>query len=1278
MKKVSPTKLRITALLAFAALAVPAYSQVVKKSEAIPVEPATQPADAPVEEEDLVVLSPFEVTAKTDVGYQATQTLAGTRIRTDLKDVGSAISVYTKEFMRDIGASDSSTLLQYTPNAEVAGTRGTYAGLGNGTSLDETTTLRAPASAQRLRGLASADNTRDFFVTDIPWDGYNVDRIDVQRGPNSILFGLGSPAGIINAGLRNADFNNKGSVEARAGSYGSMRSSIDINRELIPGVLAIRLDALYDAQKYQQKPAFQNDKRLYGAIRFDPKLFSDRSFKTTVKMKFEHGDIKANRPRVTPPNDSITPWFRDAWVNAAGSTPSLADGMGKLSVNNGYELGSATTSASPWLGTVADQQQPIWFVDGTTNQLYRIYGGYVNTGARNSDGTLRSYTENIIGQKYSSTFYNLGTMSSYALNIKLPGYQYGQYRNASLTDPTVFDFYNKLIDGDTKKEFEKWNAYNIDLSQTAFDDRLAVNLSYDRQQYKRGGEALIPNPTISIDVLRNFQDLKANPNYSRPFVAAGPGYGNSTETDREYIRGSLFGELRSADFFDKNSLLVKILGKHRFTGVYSKEDYKVETRAWNMYGHTQAWDAYWNRNDGSTAGGRPPAAVIYLGQALGGYDSAHNADISGITTPVTYQDGNLYYFDSTWRPTTGVTVGFSDPWVALGSVPAALAPMFTTTTGGLPANQTALLQNSNPANYVGWGTNYAMSVNRYNNGENPSLLTGAARTFRITKSYAGSWQGYLWNESIVPTAGWRYDEVKSKGVTALPMNNQRSALNLGHDSVNPLNPTQKVYGYDYWDDYTTMPKDSNKSGSIFKDHSTSGGVVVHLNKILGKYDFLPINVSLSWNKSNNFQVTDTRRNVFGAVISNPTGSTKDYGLTLSTKDNKYSFRAIKYETALFNADSNLDASGLTGTIKNGMNWRNIILYQMSGYAWSTAGQGPSNTRGDWTPVYVDSTGRGVRPSNWATPDPSWHLQTQAESDTMRDNTIRAWNDIQVWLQSRGYFQAWNYGAGPTTASALTDRTTYLANPAAYTPDPASVYDYRNAPNLQGFKVTADTQSEGYEFELVANPLPNWRVAFNASKTTASRTNVGGKEIVELVNYLTNAMAGAAGDLRMFNAHFDDPTNVIWNNGTWTGFRGQYLLMKLQEGAAASELRKWRYNVVSNYSFTKGFLKGVGVGASYRWQDKVIIGYPVIPVTERDFSYDLANPYYGKAEDALDLWVSYERKLTSKLGWKIQLNIRNALKNDGLIPISVQPDGQTWAGVRTKPVQEWFVTNTLTF
>ena len=102
--------------------------------------------------------------------------------------------------------------------------------------------------------------------------------------------------------------------------------------------------------------------------------------------------------------------------------------------------------------------------------------------------------------------------------------------------------------------------------------------------------------------------------------------------------------------------------------------------------------------------------------------------------------------------------------------------------------------------------------------------------------------------------------------------------------------------------------------------------------------------------------------------------------------------------------------------------------------------------------------------------------------------------------------------------------------------------------------------------------------------------------------------------------------------------------------------------------------GVGVGGSYRWVDKVIIGYPV----KTGGSFDLSQPYYGPEEDAVDLWASYEHKVTNKINWRIQLNVRNAFAQDTLIPISVEPDGKTWASVRVSPNQEWFVTNTFSF
>lgn len=1190
------------------------------------------PVTKTVADEEPVVLSPFEVQVQKDNGYQASETLAGTRIRTDLKDVGGALSVYTKEFLKDVGATDNASLLQYTTNAEVAGTRGTYAGLGNGTSVDESANLRAPGSAQRVRGLASADNTRDFFVTDLPWDSFNVDRIDIQRGPNSILFGLGSPAGIVNASTRSAEWRNKGQVEARVGSYGSVRGTLDLNQVIIPKVLALRFDAMASNEKYQQEPAFQNDRRYYGAMRFEPQLFG-KDFHTSIRANYEYGDIKANRPRIVPPNDSITPWFR------AVDNTSLNGGMGKYVVNNGYEIGAQPTTISPWLSGFGDQQQPLFILSGDSGALQRIYAGYINTGARNNDGTIRTSGQSLLGQRFSGTLFGLASLNSYATNANLPGASYGQYRSASLTDPTVFDFYNKLIDGPNKKEFEHWNAYNLTLNQTGFDDRLGLEFNYDRQRYKRGGESLITNPTISIDILRTWQDLTANPNFGRAFVVGGPGGGNSYESDRRYLRGSLFGELRAKDFFDPQGFLTKLLGKQRFNGVYSNEKYSTENRSWLMYANDQAWAAFWNRTDGSTSSltDRGPMGIIYLGNSLASASSASGANIPNVGSAVSLPDSKVYFFDSTW---TGGT-NYSAPW----TVPAELAPIF---------DSNATTQASNPANYVGWNSNRTLNLMRYADGADPRLLTKAQKSLRVTKSYAGSWQGYFWNDALVTTMGWRYDVVKGKGVTALPVSTNRSILNL--NSYN-------------------LP-DTYPANQIFKDHSVSGGAVLHLNKLFTK-DPLPINVSLSYSKSDNFQVTDTRRDIYGNAIGNPTGKTKDYGVLLSTKDGKYSFRAVKYETALYNGNTTLNNDGLGRVVQQGLRFRNVFLYKLSNYPWTSREQ--SQDRNTWATAWVNSAGRPVAAGSVASGPAGATLETQAQADAHRDASIRAWNDIQKTLAAKGYFGAWGYT--PTTASTLTDRATYEAtlnggiDPASqYQPDPATVFAYGfTAP--QGFAVTADTVSKGYEFELTANPTPNWRISLNAAETTAVRNNVGGPLLDEFVSYMDTQIAGVAGDMRQFSGGYVAGNEV---RAVWNSWRGNYTLMKLQQGAAASELRKWRYNLVTNYSFRKGWLKGTGVGGSYRWQDKVVIGYPVIPGTAGQASFDLNQPYYGPSEDAIDLWTSYERKLTKTINWKIQLNVRNAFAKEGLIPVSVQPDGKTWATVRVKPVQEWFITNTFMF
>jgi outer membrane receptor for ferric coprogen and ferric-rhodotorulic acid len=76
--------------------------------------PAAGPTLASGEKNDdeKVVLSPFVVRGDKDSGYQAGNSLAGSRLNTELKDTAAAISVFTKEFLNDIGVTDVNHALE--------------------------------------------------------------------------------------------------------------------------------------------------------------------------------------------------------------------------------------------------------------------------------------------------------------------------------------------------------------------------------------------------------------------------------------------------------------------------------------------------------------------------------------------------------------------------------------------------------------------------------------------------------------------------------------------------------------------------------------------------------------------------------------------------------------------------------------------------------------------------------------------------------------------------------------------------------------------------------------------------------------------------------------------------------------------------------------------------------------------------------------------------------------------------------------------------------------
>lgn len=130
---------------------------------------------------EVVLLSPFEVRADSDIGYQAANTTSGSRLNTRLKDTPAAIDPFTPEFLADIGATNLAEMLAYATDIE-ADVEDSIFGFQNGAGRDVT----GAEFPFRMRGMAGGVS-RDFVESAAPTDLYNVERADVASGPNSGL-----------------------------------------------------------------------------------------------------------------------------------------------------------------------------------------------------------------------------------------------------------------------------------------------------------------------------------------------------------------------------------------------------------------------------------------------------------------------------------------------------------------------------------------------------------------------------------------------------------------------------------------------------------------------------------------------------------------------------------------------------------------------------------------------------------------------------------------------------------------------------------------------------------------------------------------------------------------------------------------------------------------------------------------------------------------------------------------------------------------------------------
>ena len=442
--------------------------------------------------EEIIMLGAFEVNASEDVGYQAGNTTSGSRLNSSLKDTAAAVMAFTPEFMEDFGITNLEEMTAYSANMAVdmldtsADANPQFVG---GADLND--------SRIRVRGL-SASTSRDFFETQIRIDSYNTERVELSSGPNSILFGFGSPGGLVNVMTKRAQLNrNRTNVKAQFGSWDFSRYELDHNQILIPGKVALRVNGMTTDSNGWRKWDWNDSTRGTASLRVTP------TKNTVFNATFEKGEFNAHVTRPMNAFDNAQLWF---------------------------DAGSLTMSDAQWNG-------------GQRANGINRFGGvrvFYNTTA---DGSVEPYvitTRNANNNRLLVTTYD---------NFSVPSLE----RAGATLAPESLIPYDISTYGPGSERHSEFDRFSAVIEQRLTDD-IVIELAYSRENTEQqvntsqGGNLTINgDPNTTIPNPDGSGNAVANPHAGDLFIES-RWAGDEGATGTDIFRAALAWDLKTEKF----------------------------------------------------------------------------------------------------------------------------------------------------------------------------------------------------------------------------------------------------------------------------------------------------------------------------------------------------------------------------------------------------------------------------------------------------------------------------------------------------------------------------------------------------------------------------------------------------------------------------------------------------------------------------------------------------------------------------------------------------------
>jgi iron complex outermembrane recepter protein len=172
-----------------------------------------------------ITLSAFEVSTSSDRGYRAGNSVSATRVDTPIKDLPFAISAFTEQFIQDIGARELMDVALFAPGVTSGAKEFTQ---GN--------------NRYSIRGFdGDVTPQRNGFVGNRYVDAANIQRVEIVKGPASLLYGQITPGGTVNYITKRPRDDSFLLLRQQVGSDSYLRSEVDVNHAVLGGRVQARV-----------------------------------------------------------------------------------------------------------------------------------------------------------------------------------------------------------------------------------------------------------------------------------------------------------------------------------------------------------------------------------------------------------------------------------------------------------------------------------------------------------------------------------------------------------------------------------------------------------------------------------------------------------------------------------------------------------------------------------------------------------------------------------------------------------------------------------------------------------------------------------------------------------------------------------------------------------------------------------------------------------------------------------------------------------------------------